>query len=116
MNNNIFAAITVLAVLVEAVVEYLFGKIEEFPNLNSRIAAVIKWCLPYLSVAVGIGLCFGYKVDVLRDVLGMTTAVPATGYVLTGIVISRGANFVNDFISLVKSHTAKHLTSARRGV
>jgi len=47
------------------------------------------------SICLGILLAFGAKVDFLA-LVGIPLIIPYLGYVLTGLIISRGSNFVHD--------------------
>ena len=84
--------IIMLAVTVEALVEY--GK---------SIIAIAKgsWksaLLQMAAVASGVVLCLAADADLFR-VMELGFAVPWMGKVLTGILISRGANYLNDFVT-----------------
>jgi len=85
-----------LAWLVEAAVEYLVGYLvsEVFPALEPY-----KVALPYVALAVAIPLAFYYQTDLIT----LITEVEPTwvGIALTGFLISRGAGFVNDFLSFL---------------
>lgn len=89
MIESITAAF-ILAVLVEGIVEYFIAK----------DGASQPW-IKYVAAAIGVAVCVAYKVDVLAS-LGLVSAVPFVGSVLTGVVIGRGSNYLNDFISKVK--------------
>ena len=52
------------------------------------------------SLAVGIAIAFTWPVD-LFSVVGYSFAYPVVGLILTGIIISRGANFVHDILKAV---------------
>jgi hypothetical protein len=114
------AAITgilVLAALCEALVEYLLGPIAgplaEKRGDESRAQrgdesraqrgeqSHLDWrqlVLRYSAVLVGILLCFVYRVDLL-GYFNLWSAWPWVGYLITGILIGRGSNFVHDFAS-----------------
>jgi hypothetical protein len=51
-------------------------------------------------IALAVLVCCLYGVDMIAAV-GVTSAIPIVGMVLTGIVVSRGANFVNDLFTKV---------------
>jgi len=53
--------------------------------------------LRYSAAIVGVGLCLVYAMDLLA-LVGLTARAPYVGEVLTGLLIGRGANFVNDFV------------------
>lgn len=82
---NQFFAIILLAVLVEGLIEY-FGN--PIPSLYKR----------YASLILGIVVCVLYEADLLAMV-GLESEIEYVGAVLTGAVVGRGANYVNDFIS-----------------
>ena len=89
---DIIASILMLAVTVEALVEY--GK-----SIGKAIAdkhtktAITQLC----AVAVSIGLCGLAGAD-LYAAVGVEFSLPWVGRILTGIFASRGANFVSDLI------------------
>lgn len=88
----------VLATLVEGFVEYIFGTLfDKVPKL-----AGYKWALMYLSLLVGVGLAFYYAIDMVSLIAnnaGGAVAVTPVGIILSGLIIGRGANYINDFVS-----------------
>lgn len=53
------------------------------------------------SLILSIIVCLLTQVDIFA-VLGINLIVPFAGSVLTGIIVSRGANFVNDLFTKLK--------------
>ena len=53
------------------------------------------------SLILSIVVCLLTQVDIFA-ILGIKIIVPFVGSVLTGIIVSRGANFVNDLFSKLK--------------
>ncbi len=53
--------------------------------------------LRYVAVAVGVGLACAYRIDLLAMV-GLETWTPWIGYVITGLLIGRGSNYVHDLV------------------
>ena len=105
MNIDVLAGIFALAFLCEAIVEYLFADLlVALGKLIERVAGVKVDCtksLKYVAVAVGIGLCFGYDIDLIAILgLGLKPVHPSIGVILSGIVIGRGSNYLNDFLGL----------------
>lgn len=87
------ALILVLAITVEALVEY------------SKLIFVekkINW-KQIAAMAVAVFLAFATGAD-LFALLGVTFIVPYVGVVLTGILFSRGANYVSDFMKRLQSN------------
>ncbi|MFA6939856.1 MAG: hypothetical protein WCQ54_02590 [Clostridiaceae bacterium] len=54
------------------------------------------------ALVVGLLLAFGSNID-LMTVFGVPAVVPYLGTILTGLLISRGANFVHDIIASVNN-------------
>lgn len=54
----------------------------------------------FLSIAIGQLLAITTRFDVLL-ILGLPTFLPYVGIVLTGLLVSRGANFVNDIFEQI---------------
>jgi len=83
-------------IVTEGTVEYLLG----VPMDKIEKLKPYKWVLMYPSMALGIFVCSYYKVDVvylLAAQLGIAgVAIGPVGISFTGILIGRGANFVND--------------------
>ena len=89
--------IIVMAIVVEALIEYVktIGKaflIGEWKTAITQLSAI----------ALGVLLCFMTGGD-LFAIIGITFAWPWFGAVLTGVIISRGANYVSDFIKRLQS-------------
>ncbi|MGI6412132.1 MAG: hypothetical protein ACOXZ5_00395 [Syntrophomonadaceae bacterium] len=59
------------------------------------------------SIAVSIIITVGTGID-LFTMVGIPINVPYLGLVLTGIIISRGANFIHDLMSLTEAIKIKH--------
>lgn len=88
---EIFLGIVILAFLVEAVVDtiellYVEGKIQ-LPKV--------------LAIVVGVIIAFAVNLDVFT-ILKVNNNIPIVGVILTGILISRGGNFVNDLFDRLK--------------
>lgn len=105
---DILAALTgilVLAGLSEALVEYLISPIvkarEEDKEPIPPGSAGLNWrdlVLRYTAAGVGVTLCVVYRADILVF-FDLVSPWPWIGYVVTGILIGRGSNFVHDFAS-----------------
>ena len=80
------------AFLVETLVEYLLGlPFDRIEKLNPY-----KWALVYFSAVFGVGLAVFYRIDIL-PLTGLEPSIVVQ--VLTGLLISRGSNFINDLWS-----------------
>lgn len=90
---GVLALSLLLAVLVEGGVEYLLGTpMDKVPKLKG-----FKWALMYIGMGAGVALAFFYQLDLMALVTG--TPVSDVGIALTGGLIGRGSNFVNQFVS-----------------
>lgn len=83
--------IFVLAVFVEGVIEY-------FVSDSSKKQPWLK----YVSALFGIVVCMAYKIDLLA-LLGAVTPYAIVGQIFTGLIIGRGSNYLNDFITRVRT-------------
>ena len=87
------AIIFILALTVEALVEY--GKIIFTARINwTQVAAIL----------IAVLLAIAASTD-LYALLGVSFNIPYLGCILTGIVFSRGANYLADFIKMAQMYT-----------
>jgi hypothetical protein len=77
-----------LAVLVEGLIEYFAQPVQSQYK-------------PYVAALLAVVLCVAYHADLLAA-LGYAAEVPYVGNVLTGLMISRGANYLNDLVSRLR--------------
>ena len=89
-----YAALVIVAILVEAIWENIKMV---FPNKKFSISMLG-------SLLVSILICVLTKVDIF-PVVGLSISIPVIGSILTGIIVSRGANFVNDVFTKLKGGT-----------
>lgn len=91
--------IFLLAALVEALIEYLVAPWlkPEGQRFSASAELIREMLLRYSAAAVGVVLCIAYGVDIL-ELAGLESGWPFIGPALTGLLIGRGANFVNDFV------------------
>lgn len=81
-------AFILLAILIEAIVEILKSLISE-GKLNKSVALSLLVAIP-VTVLTGLDLF---------ELAGLPIAVPYVGAALSGIIISRGSNYVSDLVS-----------------
>ncbi len=91
-----YFGIVFLAIIVEGIITY----IKEF-FVNGKF----QWQM-LISIVIGVLVAAAYRVDVLA-LAGMQTAVPYLGSVLTGVLISRGSNYVFDLIKAIGAAQGK---------
>ena len=91
MNKKILTILT-LAILTESVITYF----KEF---------FVAGCFSsdmFLSVLVGVTVAFAYDLDIPKC-FEINSSVPFFGNILTGILISRGSNYIHDVISAISN-------------
>lgn len=86
-----FAQLIVVAILVEAIWE----NIKMIYDKNKFNISMIG------SLILGIIVCVVFKIDIF-PIVGLSTTIPFVGSIFTGIIVSRGANFVNDLLKRLK--------------
>lgn len=91
---NQIATIFILAFTVEAIIEYskliFIDKKVNWKQLGAIVLGVL------LALLAGVDLF---------AIVGVEFVVPYVGVVLTGIIFSRGSNYLADFIKLIQSNT-----------
>lgn len=89
--QNLFLII-IVSILAESIWETLKMTWQNGKVSIDRIGALV----------VSLVLTLGTKMDLL-DLLGLKTTIPYMGSILTGIIISRGSNFVHDLLTKVNN-------------
>lgn len=79
-----------LATFVEGFITYVAGEVEK-----------ARQYLKYVALAIGVIVCVVYKVDI-PAMLGLATPIPYASYILSGVIVGRGSNYVNDLMSSFK--------------
>lgn len=92
------AVIIAVAILIEGLVEYGKNIVDMFYGGDKKTAYT-----QLVTIAVGIALAFAFNANMFVP-LGLTVN-SYVGMVLTGIVMSRGSNYVSDLISQIGQTT-----------
>lgn len=92
------AVIIAVAILIEGLVEYGKNIAEMFYGGDKKTAIT-----QIVTISVGIALAFAFNANMFVP-LGLTVN-SYVGMVLTGIVMSRGSNYVSDLISQIGQTT-----------
>lgn len=82
--------IVMVALIAESVWETLKMTWQEGKVSIDRIGALV----------VALILCIGVKLDILA-LLGINVTIPFLGIILTGVLISRGSNFIHDLLAKI---------------
>lgn len=92
-----FITIVFLAIIVEGLVTYI---------KTFFVGGKFQWQI-LVAIFFGVVASIAYNIDLFESV-GFVTAFPIVGQILTGILISRGSNYVFDLIGqLTAAKTAK---------
>ena len=86
-----YTQLIIVSILIEAIWENL-KMIWKDRKVNLNTVGVL-----ILSIIV----CVLTKIDIF-PIVGLSLSVPFVGSVLTGVIVSRGANFVNDLFEKLK--------------
>lgn len=89
MNDKIISIFS-LAILTESIITYF----KEF-FVNGDFS-----CSMLFSIIWGIIIAIAYKLD-LPEYLDLKSSVPYVGNILTGILISRGSNYLYDILTSI---------------
>lgn len=90
--NSKFSGIIILSILVESIITY-FQKFFENGNLSSNMI---------LSIILGIVIAMAYELD-LPKIMGFDSKWKFIGNILTGIIISRGSNYIYDILQSISN-------------
>lgn len=94
-----FALIIAVAILIEALVEY--GKtIADVFETGDKKTAITQ----LITIVLGILIAFAFNANAF-EILKMPVN-PTVGTILTGIIISRGSNYVSDLLSRIANPPA----------
>ncbi len=85
---NAFATLTILALLVEVSVDIVKAAIPFIRGWKSQLTSVVVGVLLALATSTG-----------LLGSLQINLSVSWVDYFLTGLIISRGSNFIHDLLS-----------------
>lgn len=89
MENKTFGLVT-FAMLIEAIITYIN---QFFVNEN------FCWEM-FLSIILGIFVAIAYNLD-LPSYFNLNSKIPYVGCILTGILLSRGSNYIFDLIDKI---------------
>lgn len=89
------------AIIVEGIITYV---------KTFFVDGKIQWQM-ITSLVLGVVVALAYRLDLLA-LCGLVSAIPLIGQVLTGILLSRGANYIFDLIKLLISTSDSMKNSA----
>lgn len=86
LNLSSLGMVLMFATLNESLIEYFFGSTES-----------LRPYLPTLALFCGIFLAVIYNINLFSLFFGFESMSSIVDNILSGFIISRGSNFVNDF-------------------
>lgn len=86
-----FAQLIIIAILIEAIWENL-KMVYDKEKINVNMIG---------SLILAMLVCVLARINIF-EIVGISLIFPVVGYVLTGVICSRGANFINDLLKKVK--------------
>ncbi len=92
-----------LSTFVEGLVKYLFDVVtgvEDGGLANGKL----EWLKPYthfFALFIGVVFAVAYRIDI-PAMFGLVTEHAFVSYIISGIAIGRGSNYLNDIISKVR--------------
>ena len=90
--NNKFSEIISLSILIESIISYFK---EFFVDGNFPLSML-------LSLVLGITIAIAYEIDLPKS-LGINSKLLFIGNILTGIIISRGSNYIYDILKTLST-------------
>lgn len=85
--------IIIVSILIEALITYAD---EIFINKEVHWEQIV-------SIVIGIFVAVAFQVD-LPKLFGLESVIPLVGQVITGIIFSRGSNYVNDLLTKLNTY------------
>ncbi len=89
--KNKYMMLTFFAIITEAIVTYVDSAL-----INDFSFKLV------LSLTFGVLISIAYKLDI-PEYFNIKSNIPFIGNLITGIIISRGSNYVADFLSILKN-------------
>lgn len=56
----------------------------------------------YFALLVGVGAALAYNIDILGSLTGLQSSVPYVSQIISGLIIGRGSNYLNDIVSNIR--------------
>lgn len=96
---SVFFGVIFSSIMVEGIITY----VKQF-----CIEQKFNWQM-LIGLILGIVVAVAYNLD-LFELVGMASSLPLVGCILTGVIVSRGSNYVYDLIDLIAGVIEKQKT------
>lgn len=101
LDINAIGCLFTLCILTEATVQIFIhdtpspinNLLDYYKYEGTTSSSIIRW----LSAVIGILFAFNMDIDIFQC-LGYTSRLPYIGTIATGLIISRGSNYVHDLL------------------
>jgi len=90
METDILWSLAYGAVAIEAIVNII-------RNIQEKETCWKYWSALGLSLVLGVLVAYTYDIDLFK-LVGLEARLPLVGGILTGLIMSRGANIVSDIV------------------
>ena len=90
METDILWSLAYGAVAIEAIVNII-------RNIQEKVTCWKYWSALGLSLVLGVLVAYTYDIDLFK-LVGLEARLPLVGGILTGLIMSRGANIVSDIV------------------
>lgn len=102
MNTDFFWTVLFGAFVVESLVN-IVNSVKVTRSPTDKSAAWQYWVALFVGLGAGVVVGINYDIDVFR-LVGIEGKVPLVGAVLTGLIMSRGANVVSDVMGRLNAY------------
>lgn len=93
-------AIVFLSTFVEGFVKYLLDVLGK--TMPKKKLEKVSNYTQFVALGLGVVLAVAYEIDLPAMLFGLTSNYGLVNYIISGIVIGRGSNYLNDVISKVR--------------
>lgn len=94
-----FATIIYGAILIEAIVNII-------KNVKEKEKSWKYWASLGLGILTGVLVAYNWSIDLFSAVGMPEGRIPYVGAILTGLILSRGSNVINDILGLINRDKA----------
>lgn len=89
---ELFFGIILMAIVIEGIISY---------TKQIVVEKKLQWQV-IMAIILGVIVAIAYQLD-LFSLFDMTSNIPYLGMILTGVLMSRGSNYIFDFIKQIQS-------------
>ena len=88
------------ATFIEGFVKYIVD------GLGEARKEKIKYLIPYFTLLIGLALAVNFQLDIFKIFeYPLVSTFPLVSYIITGVIIGRWSNYINDLITKLRLKT-----------